>query len=195
MRYISGTVYLNSGREITGPINSSLATYYTSNSYITMTEGDAKESQKIYLSDIKGINVRNNYYEPKFIDMGWGSDRVMFVKRLTKENSRIGLYELYQQQTNTSTNRRGYSSSYTTDDYSYYITIEGHPQTEAWNIGGKHLTPNFEDKMSEIVKDCPVLADKVKRKEKGYFYAQVSLITEKRIETMMNIIEEYNRCK
>ncbi|CAN5898118.1 hypothetical protein BH11BAC4_BH11BAC4_10940 [soil metagenome] len=195
MREISGTIYLNDGREINGPISNSLSTYYTSNSYISMTEADSKKSKKIYVSEIKGINVRNTYYEPKRIDMGWGSDRVLFLRRLSKENSRIGLFELYEQHTNSSTNRRGYSSTYTTDDYSYYITLEGHPAMEAWSLGGKHLTPNFEDKMSELVKDCPVLADKIHRKEKGYFYAQVSLVEEKRIETMMNIIEAYNRCR
>ena len=65
----------------------------------------------------------------------------------------------------------------------------------AWNIEGRRLVPDFENKMSEIVKDCPALAEKIRRKEKGYFYAQVSLIDSKRVETLMNIIDEYNKCR
>ena len=194
MRSINATIYLNDGKEIHGQVTSSLANYYNSNSYITVA-ADGKGSQKIYTTDIKGLEVRSNYYEPKLIDQGFASkDKLLFVKRLTKPDSRIGLYELYEQRSNTSY-RNGSSYTYYTDEYTYYISFAGNSEGVAWSLTGKHLTPNFEDKMSEIVRDCPVLADKIKRKEKGYFYAQVSLLGEKRIETMMNIIDEYNKCK
>jgi hypothetical protein len=98
--------------------------------------------------------------------MGFGSrDQTLFVKKLTKDNSRINLYELYERVTNTSSNGR---RTYETDSYSYYIHVPGQPD-EAWNIEGRHLTPNFENKMSDLVKDCPALAEKVRRKDKGYF--------------------------
>ncbi len=188
MRNIGATVYLKDGKEVSGPMTSLLSTYYSSNAYITIAPNDAKE-QRIAVSDIKGVNVRSNYYEPKMVDMGFGSrDQVLFLKRLTKEGSRIGLYELYEQRSNNSRN-----GTYYTDVYTYYISAPGNT-AEVWNLEGRHLTPNFEDKMGEMVKDCPALAEKISRKEKGYFYAQVSLVNEKRIETMMNIIEEYNRC-
>jgi hypothetical protein len=191
MRNISGTVYLKNGKEQTGPISSTLENYNGSKGYIEFSENGGK-SQRIPVTEIKGISVRNNYYEPKLIDMGFGSrDKMLFVKRLTKDNSRINLYELYERVTNTSSN---YRRSYETDSYSYYVTMPGMGD-EAWNIEGRHLTPNFENKMSELVKDCSALAEKIRKKDKGYFYAQVSLVQEKRIETLMNIIDEYNKCK
>ena len=194
MRNINSTLYLNNGKELKGQVTSSLANYYTSNSYITMIP-EGEKSQKIYLADIKGIDVRNNFYEPKLIDMGFGArDQLLFLKRMTKPDSRIGLYELYEQQSNTAY-RNGSSYTYYTDNYTYYISFAGNKDGVAWNLEGKHLTPNFEDKMSEIVRDCPALAEKIQHKEKGYFYAQVSLIKEKRIETMLNIIDEYNKCR
>ena len=49
--------------------------------------------------------------------------------------------------------------------------------------------------MSEIVKDCPALADKIRHKEKGYFYAQISLSQEKQVETVLGIIDEYEKCR
>lgn len=196
MRSINGTVYLKDGKELNGQITSMLGRYYSSNSSVNVTTDGGKE-QKVFVTDIKAVEVRNNYYEPKLIDMGFGArDKMLFVKRLTKENSRINLYELYEQVSNTSY-RNGNSYTYYSDQYSYYISVPGNRQqgAEVWNIEGRHLTPNFEDKMSEIVNDCPSLAEKIKQKEKGYFYAQVSLSSQKRIETMMNIIDEYNKCR
>ncbi|MEO6488746.1 MAG: hypothetical protein ABIO04_02305 [Ferruginibacter sp.] len=188
MRYINGVVKLKDGNEVSGPISSSLADYYSTNAYITVTPNNSKE-QRVSVTQIRGISVRNNYYEPKLVDMGFGShDQLLFLKKFTKEASRMDLYELYEQRTNNSRN-----GTYYTDVYSYYINAPG-KTNEVWNLEGKHLTPNFEDKMSEMVKDCPSLAQKISSKEKGYFYAQVSLVTEKRIETMMNIIDEYNKC-
>lgn len=193
MRLINGVVTMNDGTRYEGSITSNTEDY-RSNPYITLTQSGSKESRRIYLSEIKFMSVRGNTYEPKVIDMG--RKQLLFVKRLTKEDSRIQLYELYEQKSRTNQTRYGTTSTAPSDEYSYYITTPSHgPQDMAWNIEGRHLTPNFEDKMSEIVKDCPSLADKIRKKEKGYFYAQISLVQEKRIETMMNIIEEYNRCK
>lgn len=199
MKLINGTVYTNDGREIPGQVTLNLENYRSSKLYVTVLGKDAKQGEKINLTDIKGINIRSDYYEPKLIDMGGfgNTDEFRFVKRLTKEGSRIHLYELYEQRTRQTNYRySGGSSSYTTPEYSYYITTPGHTRQQAsWNLEGRRLTPNFEDKMSEIVKDCPSLAEKIKRKDKGYFYAQVSLIDSKKIETMLGIIEEYNKCQ
>ncbi|MEO7446009.1 MAG: hypothetical protein ABIT96_00005 [Ferruginibacter sp.] len=195
MRGITGNIELKDGSTVSGQITSSLSRSYTSNPYIDINETGGKK-RRIFINDIKGMNVRNNYYEPKSIDQGWGSpDQVLLVKRLTKDDSRIQLYELYEQSTRYNNNPRYGSSSQVEDNYSYYISLPGQDPYQAWNVEGKHLTPNFEDKMSEFVKDCPALADKIKRKEKGYFYAKISLISEKRLETLMNIIQEYNDCK
>ena len=198
MRLINGTVYTHDGKEIPGQITLNLEVYRPSRLEITVTPAGSKESQKVAISDIKGINIRGDYYEPKLIDMGGfgNNDEFRFVKRLTKEGSRIHLYELLEQRTRETTSRNGRSTgSYTTNEHTYYITTPAHTrQMAAWNLEGRRLTPDFEDKMSEIVKDCPALAEKIKRKEKGYFYAQISLIDSKRIETMFTIIDEYNRC-
>ncbi|MBO9684222.1 MAG: hypothetical protein J7502_16410, partial [Flavisolibacter sp.] len=57
------------------------------------------------------------------------------------------------------------------------------------------FVPDFNGKMSKLVADCPLLAAKISNKEDGYFYAQVSLFTDKRVNVIMNIIEEYNNCR
>ncbi|MEO6583284.1 MAG: hypothetical protein ABIO05_03115 [Ferruginibacter sp.] len=199
MRLINGTVYTNDGREIPGQITLNLENYRPSRLEITVLPKDAKQPEKIAITNVKGINIRNDYYEPKLIDMGGfgNTDEFRFVKRMTKEGSRIHMYELYEQVTRQSNSGRYNTGagSYTSSENSYYIVTPAHTrQQAAWSLDGRRLTPNFEDKMSEIVKDCPALAAKIKQKEKGYFYAQISLIDSKRIETMLTIIDEYNKC-
>lgn len=195
MRSITSTVYLKDGSTLNGQVTNTLARSYSKNPYIDIDVRDGKK-QRVYLDKIKGVNIRNNYYEPKLVDQGFGSsDQVLLLKRLTKEDSRIQLYELYEQTTRNNNNPRYGGSSQLQDDYSYYLSLPGKDPYQAWNVEGKHLTPNFEDKMSEYVIDCPTLAEKIKRKDKGYFYAKISLISEKRLETLMNIITEYNDCK
>ena len=194
MRLINGSIITKDDKQIDGAVTANLQNY-NSRSYIMITPKDGKE-QKVNIMDIKSMTVRGNTYEPKLIDMGFGSrDQMLFVKRISKGDTKIKLYELFEQHTNNYTSRYGGTTQNTTDDYTYYVTIPNRTmQQTAWNIGGKHFTPNFEDKMSEFVKDCPALADKIRHKEKGYFYAQVSL-AEKKIEVLMNIIDEYEKCK
>ncbi len=199
MRLINGTVYMKDGREIPGQVTLNLEQYRASRTQVTVLGKDSKKPEVIPITEVKGINIRSDYYEPKLIDMGGfgNNDEFRFVKRMTKEGSKIQMYELYQQVTRQANTRFGGvgGNTYQTPEYSYYIVTPAHTrQMPAWNIEGRRLSPNFEDKMSEIVKSCPALAEKIKNKEKGYFYAQVSFNGQKKIETMLGIIDEYNRC-
>jgi len=198
MRLINGTVYTNDGREIPGQVTLNLEQYRASRTQVTVLTKDSKQPQVFPITEVKGINIRSDYYEPKLIDMGGlgNNDEFRFVKRMSKEGSKIQMYELFQQVTRQANNRySGAANSYQTPEYSYYIVTPAHTrQMPAWNIEGRRLSPNFEDKMSEIVKSCPVLAEKIKNKEKGYFYAQVSFNGTKKIETMLGIIDEFNKC-
>ena len=199
MRLINGTVYTKDGREIPGQVTVNLEQFRASRTQVTVLTRDSKQPQVFPITEVKGINIRSDYYEPKLIDMGGlgNNDEFRFVKRMTKEGSKIQMYELFQQVTRQANNRfNGGGNSYQTPEYSYYIVTPAHTrQMPAWNIEGRRLSPNFEDKMSEIVKSCPSLAEKIKTKEKGYFYAQVSFNGTKRIETMLGIIDEFNKCQ
>jgi hypothetical protein len=109
---------------------------------------------------------------------------------MTKPDSRIQLYDYTRiKQTNT-----GYrnTSGITEYEHRYFISLPGHPKFEAMDIEGRNLVPNFDEKMSEFVKDKPALAQKIRNKEKGYFYALISLGDERKIETIMRIIDEYD---
>jgi hypothetical protein len=192
MQNMYGVLYMQDGRQLQGDITVSLENGFTSRDYIRFAERNSRDRQRIPIDEIRGYSVRGDFYAPKMLDRGgiFGGDRMRFLKRLTKEDSRIQLYELFERRT---TNNNGFTRTY--NEYRYYISLPTHDKYTAWDIDGRRLVPNFEDKMSEYVQDCAILADKIKRKEKGYFYAQISLSEMKRISTVLNIIDEYNACR
>jgi hypothetical protein len=192
MQNMYGTVYLQNGKELTGNISVSLNNSFGPRDFIRFSARGRGDREKIYIEDLNGFAIRNDFYAPKKLDRGFLSgDRMLFVKRLTKEDSRIHLYEYFDRRNTANTN----GNSFSVPVYEYFIALPGQEKYTAWNLDGRRLVPNFEDKMSEYVKDCPALAEKIKRKDRGYFYAQVSLSNMKRIETVLNIIDEYNTCR
>lgn len=110
----------------------------------------------------------------------------MFLKRLTGDSAKLQLFELYRSKNN---------SSEQFDQYDYYISFSNENRFVSWSIRGSKFFPDFEDKMSKIVSDCPSLAEKIKQKQNGYTVKQVS-VDAKKNEVIKKIIEEYNnKCK
>lgn len=178
-----GIVYLLNGTEKRGKISVMIDTGLEPDNFIRLKVGDMKE--RILIDSIKSYYINGDYYFPKIVALNFGGTKaLLFVKRLTKENSRIHLYELNIHRSNT-------------DDGSpfnaYYISIGTHKRLETWLVGDKHLVPAFDLKMSKIVEDCIILSNKIKQKEKGYFISEFtfSLVG---LETLKRIIGEYNNC-
>ena len=104
---------------------------------------------------------------------------------------KIHLYENLEKVTESS---KANASTKTRFETEYYLQLPDEPNQDVYPLGGSKFVPNFDEKMSRIVSDCPSLSQKIAAKESGYFYAQVSLFNQKRLEVLMNIIREYNRC-
>jgi len=49
--------------------------------------------------------------------------------------------------------------------------------------------------MSNLVADCPSLANKIRSKEKGYNIPTLLFPESKRLEVFKRIIDEYNGCR
>jgi len=186
----TATVYLNDGTEKEGELTIQLETEFTSENSVTLFDKEKKQTEKIPVKAINHYKIKDNYYFLKEIDMDLnGVNHFLFVKRLTDENSRIQLYELQQR----------YKSTETGDERKlYFISFPASTKYEALNIYSKQLSQEFEYKMSEIVKDCSSLADKIRTKTKGYYIPNAPSLLfpdSKRIEVYKKIIEEYNNCK
>jgi hypothetical protein len=179
-----GTIYLLDGSTKKGKITISFETGHDADKFIHLKNNNIDE--KIAIDLIKSYEVNSELYFPKIVafDMD-GNERLLFLRRLTKEGSRIHLYELYQQARQTSDG---------TPVFLYYISLQSHTRLETWFLGSKHLVPDFNEKMSRLVEDCTVLANKIRQKDKGYFLAQLTISNEKKAEVMKRIIDEYNDC-
>ena len=189
---MTGTLYLTNGKSVDGKLVIQMGNLFSSDVKV-YAEGD-KKPMHFDLGEVEGYRIRNDYYALKEKKGGLAiGRRLSFMKRLTPENSRIHLYEDLEKVTETNkvngnTNNRTY---YETE---YFMQLPGEEGSAVYALGGSKFVPNFDEKMSRMVSDCPSLSQKIAIKEDGYFYAQISLFKEKRVNVLMNIIEEYNRC-
>jgi hypothetical protein len=83
----------------------------------------------------------------------------------------------------------------TSREKNYYLQLPYEKGDGGWSIAQSKFVPNFDEKMSKIVEDCPQLSQKIANKEKGYFYSQFGGSDEKRVDLLWNIIDEYNQCR
>jgi hypothetical protein len=193
LRNITGTLFLTSGRTVEGKL-----VVNTGNSFgspVKVFLPGEKEPQKFNLHEIEGYEIRGQYYELKEIRGGLSLGRSLsFMKKLTPKDSRIHLYENMEEHTNTTTHN-GTTSTTKQYDTQYYMQLPSETGDAVWAVNSSKFVPNFDEKMSKLVEDCPALAKKIADKEAGYFYAQVTVFKEKRADVLWNIISEYNKCK
>jgi hypothetical protein len=154
--------------------------------HVRFTPDGKTEEQTLTLAGISGYSFGSNFYALKRIDYHMNNvTRLLFVKRLTGENSKIQLYELYESGLNNYSNEK---------EYTYYLSLSSFAPLETINVSGSKMVPNFDQKMSAMVDDCPELAQKIRSKQDGYFLSFVSFNLKKQPEVLLRIINEYNNC-
>jgi len=192
LSYISGTLYLSDGKTLDGKLSVDDGW----NGVVKVYAPGEKKAQRYNFREVEGYMIRNEYYELKEIKDGGSlsrSYRFHFMKRLTPDNSKIHLYEYIDQETSHTGYRR--NRTFTSLEKNYYIQFPAEKGDGVWDIGQSKFVPNFDEKMSKMVDDCPALSQKIANKEKGYFYPQVGGSDEKRVDILWNIISEYNKCR
>lgn len=192
LRNMTGTLYLTNGKSIDGKLVVQMGNIFGSD--VKIYANGEKDAMKFDLGEVQGYRIRNDYYELKEKRGGISiGRRLSFMKRLTPENSRIHMFEdIEKVEENYKVN--GNNARRTRYETEYYLQLPGEETSNVYPLGGSKFVPNFDEKMSRMVSDCPSLARKIADKDDGYFYAQISLFKEKRANVLMNIIDEYNRC-
>jgi hypothetical protein len=185
LRNIEGTLHLRNGKTFTGKLIIQTESLFGSPVKL-YAEGDKKPMQ-FKLDDVKAYSVRNNHYELKEIrEVLSIGRRLLFMKRLTPEGSRLHLFEFMRKEIVNKTATRYHSE--------HYMQLPGEEESLVFATDGAAFVPNFEQKVSRLVSDCPPLAQKIASKEHGYYYHQVSLQKNKRLDVLHRIISEYNQC-
>lgn len=189
-------VYLTDSSTIEGLLTVQFETGQATKDYVNIiTSGNVQK--QIAVTDIVYFEYNNDFYYPKIIDLEAyeipGRDKIytlnvnnlLFLKEITKSDVKLHLFELFEPRTKTLDG---------IDHYDYYIALNKENRFLAWSIRGKKLFPDFGEKMSAIVSDCPQLSEKIKQKQSGYSLKQTSLDNKKE-EVMKRIVLEYNNCK
>jgi hypothetical protein len=186
LRNIDGTLHLKDGKKLDGRLV--VETENVFGSKVRLYTEDEKKPMQFSLNQVKGFSIRGDEYELKEIREGISiGKRQFFMKRLTPQNSRMHLFEFSKKETTNKTSTRHVTE--------FYVQLPDEEEDLVYSTNGSHFVPHFEDKVSRIVSDCPSLARKIASKQNGYFYAQVSLLKEKRADVMLRIINEYNDCQ
>lgn len=191
LRNVAGTLYLTNGRSFQGKLIVQMGNLFGSDVKL-LAEGD-KKAMQFPLAEVAGYKIRNDYYALKDRRGGIGSGRhPSFMKRLTPADSRMHLYEDWQKEAQSGKGSLRQTTRYNTH---HYLELPQEHGNEVYPLSGSHFVPHFETKMSRYVLDCPSLVKKIADKQEGYHYAQVSFFESKRVEVLLRIIDEYNRCR
>jgi hypothetical protein len=188
-------IFLTDGTEIDGKLTVQFETGHDVDKYVKVISTGNTE-QKILITSIKYYIYDNEFYFPKQVNLEAyiipnrniiytpNVNNMLFLKRLTGESAKLQLFELYKSRMKTPDG---------VEEHDYYISFKNENRFIAWSIRGSKLFPNFEEKMSAIVADCPSLAEKIKQKATGYAVRQIS-VDAKKNEVVKKIVEEYNKC-
>lgn len=152
-------------------------------------ENGSKKDRFIKPEEIKGFKMGDSYYEPKFIGSGPVSTPLtkVMVKRLTPEGSKMNMYQ-YINHTNT---KNGNGTIETKETLVLLVELPHTTDDKVYQLGDNKFSPKFDTKVSAIFADKPALAEKIRSKNKDYFFA---FITEQSHQEKVwwNIVREYN---
>lgn len=184
-------VYFNNGSVVKGKLTVLFENNFNYNNerkvFVKFSGEGMQEEKLLDIHEIKGYSIDSNFYMLKYVDLNVNASRyLLFVKRLTRETDKLQLYQLHQE----------FSSNYTGEvqDF-YYISFPYDGPLETTSASSIKLVPDFEHKMSSLLEDCPELATKIRSRKSGYTLPLVSFATQKKLEVLSRIVNEYNHCK
>ncbi len=185
LRNINGTLFLRNGKTYAGKLI--IETENVFSAPVRLFADEDRKPMQFRLQDVKAFRIGNDLYELKEMREGISiGRRLYFMKRLTPESSRIHLFEFSKKEMVNKTSVR--------HEPEFFIQLPNDTDNMVYAANSNTFVPHFEEKVSRMVHDCPTLAKKISDKKPGYFYAQVSLVREKRADVLLRIIEEYNEC-
>lgn len=158
--------------------------------YIKFASGTSKDFKYYHPEDIKGFLYNGSTYFGKYLSKSqafFTPEDKTFVKVLTQMDSKIKMYEYSG--SHIVKNSKG--SNTTVDDKAMYVELPNSRDDVLYDFTSNKFTPNFDDKVSALFADAPTLAQKIKSKDKQFFYAWVS-DDPHRLQVWWNIINEYN---
>jgi hypothetical protein len=184
------SITLTNGTQLNGKVSVKILNNYYGAERLLFAEGTAKEYKDYKLSEVKLMYINGaTYYVKKIVGNSFNRDVKRFVKEISQPGGRMALYENEVVTKNSSSNIDEIKTG-------YFIQLPNAADNEIFNVLSTKFTPSFNDKMSSYVQDCPTLAEKIKSKNKDYFYPfMLSDNSIRRKAVLLQIINDYNVCK
>jgi hypothetical protein len=156
--YLANDAVLN-GRLSLGKKNWSLG----GDIYIQFYEDNTSGVKYYKPEDIKGYQMGGSYYEPRFLGTGGAINtplRKTMVRRLTPPGTKMTMYD-FEMPTETK-NANGVTEYKTT--ILYFVQLPNTSDDKVYQFSDNKFSPHFESKVSALVQDKTVLADKIRNK-------------------------------
>ena len=181
------TLYLKNGNVLNGKLEIRSFDEFSSVQKITFSEGNTNRYQWFYPKDIEGIYFNGANYSLELIqamDM-WNKRAYKFLKNITPNQGKMQIFEDEYTQKNSFGNIEKVTK--------LYIKL---PNNEGvFDAQSDRFIPNFNEKVSRYLSDCPSVSSRILNKEKEFSYAFVNQGEVQRKQVWMNIVFEYNQCK
>jgi hypothetical protein len=181
------TLYLKNGNVLNGKLEIRSFDEFSSVQKITFSEGNTNRYQWFYPKDIEGIYFNGANYSLELIqamDM-WNKRAYKFLKNITPNQGKMQIFEDEYTQKNSFGNIEKVTKM--------YIKL---PNNEGvFDAQSDRFVPNFNEKVSRYLSDCPSVSSRILNKEKEFSYAFVNQGEVQRKQVWMNIVFEYNQCK
>ena len=181
------TLYLKNGNVLNGKLEIRSFDEFSSVQKITFSEGNTNRYQWFYPKDIEGIYFNGAKYSLELIqamDM-WNKRAYKFLKNITPNQGKMQIFEDEYTQKDSFGNIEKVTK--------LYIKL---PNNEGvFDAQSDRFIPNFNEKVSRYLSDCPSVSSRILNKEKEFSYAFVNQGEVQRKQVWMNIVFEYNQCK
>ncbi|AZB01830.1 hypothetical protein EG359_20530 [Chryseobacterium joostei] len=181
------TLYLNNGKVLNGKLEIRSFDEFSSVQKITFKENSSNTYQWFYPQDIAGIYFNGAKYSLELVqamDM-WNKRAYKFLKNITPNDGNLQLFEDEYTQKNSFGDIERITKLY----------IKLARSNEVFDAQSDRFVPNFNEKVSRFLSDCPSVSQKILNKEKDFSYAFVNQGETQRKQVWMNIAFEYNLCK
>lgn len=181
------TLYLQNGKTLNGRLEIRSFDQFSSVQKITFKENGTNGYQLFYPKDIAGIYYNGASYSLELVqamDM-WNNRAYKFLKNITPNRGRLQLFEDEYTQQNSFGNIEKVVK--------LYIKLAGN--NAVFDAQSDQFIPNFNEKVSRFLADCPSVSQKIRNKEKDFSYAFVNQGETQRKKVWMNIAFAYNNCK
>jgi hypothetical protein len=184
------SITLTNGTLLNGKMSVKMVNNYYTADKISFAKGTNRANVKYNLNDIKSMYINGaTYYVKTIVSTTISRDVQRFVKEISQPTGRMAWYEneVVAKNNTTNVNETKLQS---------FVQLPNAINNEVHNIVTTKCTLNFDNKMSSYVLDCNVLAEKIKSKDKDYYYPfLVNDNSPRRKSVLLQIINDYDNYK